>query len=193
MRLAFAGCKIAVAFLLSGSVGFAQDGFLSRWFARSDQAKADQPHWMTPVVTVTRRLEQEFRTDLVIERTSTGSELVNFGNTKGLELIPTEHMELILNVPPYLKLNQAGAHDGFGHFALLAKYRVLSANEDGGNYIVSLFLAASAPTGSYTNGVAESLPRQLLLERDGGISTCKVPLASGCPQVTTPPPATPSP
>jgi hypothetical protein len=32
---------------------------LDGWFATSDAAKEEQPHWMTPVVTVTPRLEQE--------------------------------------------------------------------------------------------------------------------------------------
>jgi hypothetical protein len=154
---AFASCKITTAILLFGYVAFAQDESPSNWFARSDHAKADQPHWMTPVVTVTPRLEQEFRTDLVLERTATGSELANFGNTKGLELIPTEHLELILNVPPYLKHNQPGAHDGFGDVAFLAKYRLASANDRHGNYIVSLFLGANAPTGSYTNGARSGI------------------------------------
>src|ERR1022692_4046507 len=31
----------------------AQDGFCNDWLQRSDQAKADQPHWMTPLATVT--------------------------------------------------------------------------------------------------------------------------------------------
>jgi hypothetical protein len=40
----------------------AQDGSFSGWFERSDQAKADQPSWMTP------RLEQEFRSDFRVEQ-----------------------------------------------------------------------------------------------------------------------------
>ena len=35
--------------------------WLDNWFATSDAAKEAQPHWMTPVVTVTPRLEQEIR------------------------------------------------------------------------------------------------------------------------------------
>jgi hypothetical protein len=50
---------------------------MDRWFRRSDRAKADQPHWMTPLVTITPRLEQEFRTDFVAEQTSAGSELIS--------------------------------------------------------------------------------------------------------------------
>ncbi len=149
---AFAGCKIITAFILLGSVALAQDGFLSSWFDRSDQAKADQPRWMTPLVTVTPRLEQEFRTDLVFEGAAAGNELLNLGNTKGLELIPSEHIELIFNLPPYLEHNEPRAHNGFGDVSFLGKYRLLSANEDRGNYILTLFLAASVPTGTYTNG-----------------------------------------
>jgi len=73
----------------------AQDGFFSGWLQRSDQAKADQPHWMTPLATVTPRLEQGFRTDFLVEQMPTGDDLVNFGNTKGLELIPYERVELL--------------------------------------------------------------------------------------------------
>ena len=36
---------------------------LTQWFAISDAAKESQPHWMTPLVTVTPRLEQEYRYD----------------------------------------------------------------------------------------------------------------------------------
>jgi hypothetical protein len=50
----------------------AQDGFFSGWFDRSDQAKADQPSWMTPLVAVTPRLEQEFRADFLIEEMPPG-------------------------------------------------------------------------------------------------------------------------
>jgi hypothetical protein len=62
------------------SVLAGQDGFLASWFRRSDQAKADEPHWMTPLVTVTPRLEQEFRSDFLVQRTP-GGNVVNFGNS----------------------------------------------------------------------------------------------------------------
>jgi hypothetical protein len=57
------------------------------------------------------------------EQTSAGSELISFGNSKGLELIPGERVEAILNVPPYLEHNRAGLHDGFGDVSFLGKYR----------------------------------------------------------------------
>ena len=36
------------------------DYFL-HWFDRAEEAQATQPHWMTPITTVTPRLEQEYR------------------------------------------------------------------------------------------------------------------------------------
>jgi hypothetical protein len=138
--------------LLACGVLEAQDDFLSDWLDRSDQAKQDQPQWMTPLVTVTPRLEQEFRTDLVVEQTASGNDLVNFGNSKGLELIPVEPVEIILNAPPYLEHNQGNVQDGFGDVSFLGKVRLLSGNEERGNYILTVFLAASIPTGSYSNG-----------------------------------------
>lgn len=148
-------CALLVTTLLSTVAGDcickAQE-FLSAWFDRSDRAKASQPHWISPVVTVTPRLEQEFRTDFVIQRTAAGNELVNLGNSKGIELIPSERVQVILNVPPYVQHNEARVHDGFGDVSFLGKYRLLSSNEDRGNYIVTAFLTASIPTGSCTNG-----------------------------------------
>jgi hypothetical protein len=130
----------------------AQDGFLDGWFDRSDRAKADQPHWMTPVATVTPRLEQEFRTDFVVQQTASRHDLANFGNGKGLELIPNERVELLFNLPPYLMHNNPPVHDGFGDVSFVGKYRLLAASEEAGNYILTVFLAGSIPTGSYSNG-----------------------------------------
>src|ERR1035441_3600936 len=38
--------------------------FLDDYFARVARNQAEQPHWVTPVATVTPRLEQEFRYDI---------------------------------------------------------------------------------------------------------------------------------
>jgi hypothetical protein len=70
-----APCRVAVSLLaLTGAATAAYpnssatsasrvDSFIDAWFATSDAAKEAQPHWMTPVVTVTPRLEQEYRYD----------------------------------------------------------------------------------------------------------------------------------
>ncbi len=131
----------------------ANSGFFSGWFARKDQAQATQPHWMTPLVTVTPRLEEEVRYDQLNEQLNNGQHVVNYGGGKGLELIPTTTNEVILNVPPYLDRTYSrtdkfpgSAGTGFGDWpALLVKQRLLSAPESEGNYILTAFLAAGVP------------------------------------------------
>ncbi len=130
----------------------AQDGYFEDWFDRVSHTQSEQPHWITPLVTVTPRLEEEFRYDFYRQQMPTGHDLLNLGGGKGLELIPSEHVELIFNVPPYLVHNNPRLHDGFGDTTFLLKYRLLSQNEEHGNYIVTAFLGASIPTGSYKNG-----------------------------------------
>lgn len=142
---------LAIGFLAALAL-HAQDGFFSDWLDRSDQAKAGQPHWMTPVATVTPRLEQEFRSDFLIEQMPTGHDLANYDGGKGLELIPYERVELLFNLPPYLEHNNPKVHDGWGDVSMVGKFRLLSANEEKGNYILTVFFGASIPTGTYTNG-----------------------------------------
>jgi hypothetical protein len=135
----------------------AQDGFMQRWFRRSDQAKASEPQWMTPLVTVTPRLEQEFRTDFLVQHTPGGANLANLGNAKGLEVIPNERLQVTIGIPPYLQHNQPNVHDGFGDLSFLVKYRLAARNESSGNYAVTAFLGASVPTGSYNNGARSAV------------------------------------
>ena len=124
--------------------------YFDHWFDRVEQTQAEQPHWMTPVATTTPRLEEEFRYDQFFEKLGNGGTLDNFDGGKGLELIPEEHIEVIVGAPPYIEKSVPGKPtvDGFNDMPfLLVKYRILSANEQNGNYIVSAFLQGSAPTG----------------------------------------------
>jgi hypothetical protein len=128
--------------------------FISDWFARVDHAQADQPHWVTPIVTVTPRLEEELRYDQFWERNPGAGQkpgsLNSYDGGKGLELIPFEPVELIIGVPPYqTRYGPKEKASGFGDWspAFLVKYRFLSANEQNGNYILTGFLALSAPSG----------------------------------------------
>ena len=130
----------------------AQDGYFTDWFARVDKAKAEQPHWITPVATTTPRLEEEYRYDQFWQTNAEGITTDNFDGGKGLELIPFDKVEVILNTPPYIAHNDPSVRDGSGDFAFLVKYRLLSANEKHGNYILTAFLGWSFPTGQYKNG-----------------------------------------
>jgi hypothetical protein len=139
-----------------GAEGSQGDGFLDGWFARVEEAQGSQPHWMTPLVTVTPRLEEEVRYDQYWESRGNGSTLDIFDSGKGLELIPTETNEVLINPPAYQeKGNTAHPADGWlDDQFLVVKQRLISANEDNGNYIVTAFLGVTAPSGSapFTNG-----------------------------------------
>jgi hypothetical protein len=132
----------------SGASGF------DDWFAISDAAKESQPHWMTPVVTVTPRLEQELRYDQSWQNRPKNVTLDNYGGGKGFEIIPTPDIELIIAVPGYqLRTNAAGRTTGWSDETFLVKYRFAAENEERGNYIVSGFLGLSVPSGAaaFTN------------------------------------------
>jgi hypothetical protein len=135
----------------------AQDGYLADWFARVDKTQAEQPHWITPLATTTPRLEEEFRYDQLWQVNNEGVTTNNFDGGKGLELIPFEKVEVIFNVPPYLEHNSPTTHDGFGDLAFLVKYRLLSSNEEHGNYILTAFLGWSLPSGQYKNGALHAI------------------------------------
>jgi len=128
-----------------------QTTFIQRYQARVSATQAEQPHWVTPLVTVTPRLEQEIRADFVHQYNPKRFAVWNYGNSKGLELIPERHTEIIFNVPPFFNRSN-GASDGFGDISFLAKERIYSRNEEHGNAIVTAFLAGSMPTGKNGNG-----------------------------------------
>lgn len=132
----------------------AQSGssFLGQWQARVNATQAEQPHWITPLVTVTPRLEQELRADFVRQVNSARYDTWNLGNSKGLELIPERHIELIFNAPPFFDHTAPGTNDGFGDVSFLGKYRFYASNEEHHNAIVTAFLAATVPTGKNGNG-----------------------------------------
>jgi hypothetical protein len=138
----------------SGGYGDSIDEYFANWFQRSDAAKASQPHWMTPLVTVTPRLEQEFRYDQYWQRLGNGANIDQYDAGKGLELIPTYTNEVLINLPPYLDRSIKKPASGWNDWQfLVVKQRLLSANEESGNYIVTAFLGVQAPTGdpAFTN------------------------------------------
>ena len=128
--------------------------YFAHWFDRVDHVKATQPQWMTPIATVTPRLEEEFRYDQYWEHMGNGGDLSNFDSGKGLELIPTDSNEVLINLPPYEARSRKKPASGFGDWPVLTiKQRFLSANEQNGDYVVSGFLGVQAPIGSsaFTN------------------------------------------
>jgi hypothetical protein len=140
--LAFAGPARAQA--LSPIVSY-----FEHWTDRVEEAQATQPKWITPLATTTPRLEQEFRYDQNHQSLKNGSTVDIFDNGKGLELIPTAKTEIIIPVPAYQVRRGTGPASGTTDWAgVLVKYRLLSANEASGNYVVSVFAQYGLPTGA---------------------------------------------
>lgn len=148
---------IAAVLCFTSTLTFAQNGYFANWFDRVDKTQAEQPHWITPLATTTPRLEEELRYDQLWQHNAKGVTTDNYDGGKGLELIPLEKVEVIFNVPPYIDHNSPTAKNGFGDTAFLVKYRMLSASEKEGNYILTAFLGWSIPTGSYSNGALRAV------------------------------------
>lgn len=128
----------------------AQD-FVSRWLDLATQTQSEQPAWATPLVTSSAKLDQRFRYDAIHSQASTG-DLWNFGNNKGIDLVVAPHTEVIIAPPPFLAHDNPKIKDGFGDCSFQLKYRLRSRKEHNGNYIITAWVNAAVPTGSYRNG-----------------------------------------
>ncbi len=147
----------ALVLCLSPALSSAQNGYFADWFDRVDKTQAEQPRWITPLATTTPRLEEEYRYDQLWQENAKGLTTDNYDGGKGLELIPFEKVEVILNVPPYIDHHNPSDKNGWGDVAFLVKYRLLSANGQHGNYILTAFLGWSLPTGQYSNGALHAV------------------------------------
>jgi len=158
--------SLLVVLAMSSVAGVAHaddDGsFYTNWLANVSSTQEEQPHWMTPLVTVTPRLEQEFRYDVSHTDKPNGQTIDNYGGGKGLEFIPSENTEVIVGLPAYESLNTPNKPSvtGVADENLLLKYRMLSGNEEHGNYIVTAFIGASLQTGGneFTNNHTIATP-----------------------------------
>ncbi len=149
-----AGWWLVLCVILTGALiakGQQPDSFWGRWQARASATQAAQPHWITPLVLVTPRLEQEFRADFVHQYNTKGQYQWTYDNGKGLELIPERHTEILVNLPAFVDHGN-GAKDGFGDLSFVMKERLFSRNEEAGNAIVTFFFAGTVPTGKNGNG-----------------------------------------
>lgn len=120
------------------------------WFSRVTKIQAEQPHWITPLVTVTPRLEQEVRYDQFVESITGGHTLINYGGGggKGVELIPFDPVEVIIGIPSWQTTDTKPTNKGWTDESFLLKYRLFSANEQNGDYILTAFMGLTVPNGS---------------------------------------------
>ena len=127
--------------------------FVNGWYAMTHRTRNRQPHWITPVATLTPLLEQEYRFD--IQRQS--SPLLTawqWGGGKGLELIPTRSTEVIITQPNFFCPGH-GFNCSWQSYGGLLKYRLAAAPESAGNYVVTAFLGASH---ALTGGIGQVAP-----------------------------------
>jgi hypothetical protein len=141
------------------SGAYYNSGWFASWLDMVSATQAAQPSWMTPLVTVTPRLEQEFRADFYSQQNASatspngnGQHIDNYGGPGGyrFELIPAYDWEVIVAAPPYeTAFGPKGTAMGLGDWpGFLVKYRFVSANAENGDYIVTAFLQESTALGT---------------------------------------------
>ena len=123
-------------------------GFLDNYFRMVERAQGSQPHWISPLFTTTPRLNERFRYDFAFQARPGDVDLANYGSSKGLELIFTDHVAVTFGIPSYLVRDAPrGTVSGWADETFQAKYRFASAPESSGNYVFSAFFGVSVPTG----------------------------------------------
>jgi len=136
---------------------YAQVGYFANWFDRVDKTRNEQPNWVNPIATTTPRIGEAYRYDQLWQTNAKGVTTNNYDGGKGIETIPFAKVEVALNLPPYIDHNNPKVRNGWGDIAFRVKYRLLSANEEHGNYILTTFLVWSLPTGQYSNGALHAV------------------------------------
>ncbi len=116
-----------------------------------------QPDWLSPLATTSGRLKQEFRYDIWDQPASGGNTNYQFGGNKGLEFITSSRTQILIGVPTYTLVSPNGPPSGIGDLPLMLKFRIASAEQTEGNYLVTFLLAVTAPTGSHQYGAGDAV------------------------------------
>jgi hypothetical protein len=143
----------------TGAVGDDSDnsGWVRAWIQASDKAKASQPHFVAPIVTTHVMLVQQFRYDMSWQQDPSGGTVTsNYGNSRGLEIIPSSRLEVGIFPPGYV-VHQTNVANGFGDLSYQVKFRAFSGAEGKGDYFVGLFFGGAVPTGSTPNGLGHAV------------------------------------
>ena len=138
-----------------------QNDWVHRWLRIVDQVRASQPHSVAPLITTHVLLVQQYRFDSSWQTNSNGAQLDNYGNSRGLEIIPNRRLEVQVAPPPYI-VHSDNTADGFGDVSIFTKFRAFSAPEGKGDYFVGLFFGASFPSGSRPNGTGHTVLSPML-------------------------------
>jgi hypothetical protein len=132
-------------------------GWLRAWMRIAAKARASQPHFVAPMVTTHVMLVQQYRYDMSWQQDpSGGTTTSNYGNSRGLEIIPSTRLEVGIFPPAYV-VHQANTPSGFGDFSYQVKFRAFSKTEGEGDYFVGFFFGGTVPTGSAPNGLGHAV------------------------------------
>ena len=152
---------MAILILLSAMAAYGQSdtddsSWVRAWLRIVDEARATQPHFVSPIVTTHVMLVQQFRYDLSWQQDPGGSITSNYGNSRGLEIIPWSRFEVGI-FPPGYAVHQANTPDGYGDFSYQVKFRAFARTEGKGDYFVGFFLGGTVPTGRTPNGLGHAV------------------------------------
>ncbi len=155
MNKSFRIASLAVCLLLlaDASAILAQQSFGQRFTQHNASMTALQPPLITPLVAPDPRLVQYAKLSFANQYTSTGTQTVNYGNSRGIGVIGGNRYEFDFIPPPYIQHNSS-AIDGFGDTAASIKYRIASGNAERGNFEITALLNHTFATGSHKNGAA---------------------------------------
>ena len=138
-------------FLIGSGATSAQQSALERFRSNNSRMTALQPSLITPLVAPDPRLVQYAKLSFANQYTPSGTQTVNFGNSRGAAVIVGNRFEFGLVPPPYIQHNSK-AMDGFGDLSTSVKYRIASGNAEHGNFQITAMLARCFATGSHQNG-----------------------------------------
>jgi hypothetical protein len=163
-----------------------QDDWVNRWLRTVDKARAEQPHYVAPLITTHVLLVQQFRFDSFYQQAPGGISTDEYGGTKGLEIIPNTRMEMQVGIPPYFFHEAPNMPDGFGDVSIFLKFRALSAPEGKGAYFLGFFLGGSFPSGTPPNGMGHTVWSPMIAAAKGwGFFDVQSTLSGSLPQSGT--------
>ena len=131
--------------------------FLRSWSQMSEHTQTQEPDWLSPIATTSGRLKQEFRYDAWQQTKPSGETDYTFSGGKGLELIIAPRFQILIGFPSYVVHRPSGPRDGFGDLPLMLKVRLASAPLGQGDYLLTLIVSATVPTGSQAVGMHDAV------------------------------------
>jgi hypothetical protein len=157
----------AVAATLIGSNAFGQErdsnnprpkrSWYRKWRDAAGRAKANQPDWLSPLATTSGRLKDELRYDVWRQPATGGNTAWQLGGNRGVEFVAAPRTQILLGIPTYNLQSPNGPAGGFGDLPLQLKFRIASAEQTEGNYLVTFVLGATVPTGAHRYGAGDPL------------------------------------